>query len=183
MTNLGDLHRDEPITHAGLASPPLRPHLLMEASVRYAGVAGSGTGPCRMDDDGAPRGIASDAPQSTRVIRWDPARYAVEGAVTRWRVEHDLLANGVNPNMDIDVGVYPVTAGAGAANTVRPVLGARLGTHRITPRPTAGQVKTASATIDAPAAAGFYTFGIESSAVVAATVYVVVMARLQVVWE
>jgi hypothetical protein len=177
MTDFGDLRADAPIPSAGLASPPLTRHLLLEGSVQYA--PGYGTGAAWMGEHGIPFQFA-DGP--ARIIHWDPALYARPGMTTRWQVDHTLITNAVNPNMDMFVGVLPVNSVGGGAGAVWPVAGAAIAASTISPRPTAGQVKSGGAQANAPGAAGFYGLGAAPTAVLAAGVYVLVSAQLWVVW-
>lgn len=110
----------------------------------------------------------------------DPADYAVTGKSTKLRVRAQIVTNGTDPNIDVTVGLYPVTAWGGSANLLAYSVGTVLGSVTFT-NATLGVnncYSSAGSDFDIPSA-GNFALGVVGSSSQAANSALGIMAQLQ----
>ncbi len=123
---------------------------------------------------------ASSSEGGIVAIHLDPADYAAGARVVKGRIRASALVNATAPAANYTVGLYPVTAAAGAAGVVSVTLGTLVaGTTVALTGLAAGSLnQVGSGDFNLPAA-GWYALGVVTSAASAAGSSVAVRAALQ----
>lgn len=125
--------------------------------------------------------FASDLSTLNPIFYLDPADYAISGLTTYINVDASLYCNATAPGTQtFTVGLYPISAVAGAANTITVTAGAvTTGTTCAFVNPTNSTRNHVNSTDVAFPAAGYYALGCVNSATTAANSQTMVNARLR----
>lgn len=114
-------------------------------------------------------------------VHLDPADFAIEGRTTKYRIRASCLANATASTVNFTVGLYPVSAVAGAAAAVTGTVGAVVtGSTVAFTAPAANSLSAGNSGDLTPPAAGWYLLGVVVSGAMAASSAVAISAGLQV---
>lgn len=115
------------------------------------------------------------------VVYLDPADHFVPGKLTKFRIRASLEVNNINTARTFVMGLYPITASAGAADLGNATAGTVTPNSLVTfTNPVANSLNQGnSGDFDAPVA-GFYSLGYTSSGAITADSVASISAYLQV---
>lgn len=112
-------------------------------------------------------GFSSGLSSTVRMFPWSLTAAAVAGKTTRWRTRTIAATNGTAPGQTFTIGVVPITASGGVANTLTLTAGAAIATSVVTTPAANSIVPVTGSTISAPAT-GLYLLSVDLSGAVVA---------------